>query len=73
MMPTMKQGLITLIPKPGKDKEVLDNLRPITPLNVDYKLFAHIFANRLKKVYLSLLVNLNLDSLENGQFTTTLD
>lgn len=49
MMPTMKQGLITLIPKPGKDKKSIDNLRPITLLNVGYKLFAHIFANMLKE------------------------
>lgn len=26
---TMKQGLISLIPKPGKDKRLIDNLRPI--------------------------------------------
>lgn len=35
-MPTMKQGLITLIPKRGKDKRLLDNLRPIALLNVMY-------------------------------------
>ncbi|KAJ0006118.1 hypothetical protein NQD34_013391 [Periophthalmus magnuspinnatus] len=45
---TMKQGVITLIPKPGKDPNRLDNLRPITLLNNDYKLLTHIFANRLK-------------------------
>uniref|UniRef100_A0A3B3D2N2 Reverse transcriptase domain-containing protein n=1 Tax=Oryzias melastigma TaxID=30732 RepID=A0A3B3D2N2_ORYME len=44
----MKQGVITLIPKPGKDSTFLDNLRPITLLNTDYKLLTHIFANRLK-------------------------
>lgn len=46
---TMKQGLITLIPKPGKDARQIDNLRPITLLNCDYKVLAHIFANRLKE------------------------
>lgn len=46
---TMKQGLITLIPKPGKDARHIDNLRPITLLNSDYKILAHIFSNRLKK------------------------
>lgn len=45
----MKQGIITLLPKPGKDKRYIDNLRPITLLNVDYKLFTQIFANRLKE------------------------
>ncbi len=46
---TMKQGLITLIPKPGKDARQIDNLRHITLLNCDYKTLAHIFANRLKE------------------------
>lgn len=39
---TMKQGLITLIPKPGKDSKLIDNLRPITLLNTDYKLLTHL-------------------------------
>ncbi len=46
---TMKQGLINLIPKPGKDSRQIDNLRPITLLNCDYKTLAHTFANRLKE------------------------
>ncbi len=45
---TMKQGLITLIPKPGKDTRQIDNLRPITLLNCDYTILAHIFSDRLK-------------------------
>lgn len=44
----MKQGIITLIPKPGKDSEILDNLRPITLLNTDYKIVTLVYANRLK-------------------------
>lgn len=45
---TMKQGIITLIPKPGKNPKLIDNLRPITLLNNDYKILTHIYANRLK-------------------------
>jgi len=48
LLPTMKQGLIILIPKAGKDKRVIDNLRPITLLNVDYKILTSAIANRLK-------------------------
>ncbi len=44
----MKQGLITLIPKPGKDTRHIDYLRPITLLNCDYTILAHIFSDRLK-------------------------
>ncbi len=45
---TMKQGLISLIPKPDKDPLEIDNWRPITLLNTDYKLIALIYARRLK-------------------------
>ena len=45
----MKQGLITLIPKSGEDKRVLDNLRPVMLLNTDYKILSVVIAARLKK------------------------
>lgn len=48
--PTLCQGLITLIPKPGKDPLLLDNWRPISLLNNDYKILAQILANRMKPV-----------------------
>lgn len=44
----MKQGVIVLIPKPEKDKRLVDNLRPITILNNDYNILSHIYASRLK-------------------------
>lgn len=40
-------GLIKLIPK-GADNKCLSNLRPITLLNTDYKIYAVCMANRLK-------------------------
>ena len=46
----MKRGVITLLPKKGKDKLHLKNWRPITLLNNDYKILAKVLANRLKKV-----------------------
>ena len=45
---SLKQGVITLIPKPHKDLLSIDNWRPITLLNNDYKIIALIFAKRLK-------------------------
>ena len=48
LMETMKQGVIKLIPKPGKDKKILSNLRPITLLNTDYKILMTVLATRLK-------------------------
>lgn len=48
LLPTMKQGVIILIPKHGKDKRILENLWPITLLNIDYKIFTGAIAARLK-------------------------
>ena len=46
---SMKQGVITLIPKSRKDKRFINNLRPITLLNTDYKILSGVIAARLKK------------------------
>lgn len=48
MSTTMKQGVISLILKPDKDPLLIDNWRPITSLNVDYKILALVYATRLK-------------------------
>ena len=45
---TQKQGVITCIPKGNKDKSYLKNWRPITLLNVSYKIASSSLANRLK-------------------------
>ena len=45
---TMKQGVLNLIPKQGKDARYLKNLRPITVLNTDYKIVEKCISNRLK-------------------------
>ena len=50
------RGIISLIPKKGKDIRVIANMRPITLLNCDYKLIEKVLANRLKPV-LKTLVN----------------
>ena len=47
---TQKQGIITQLPKGDKPREFLKNWRPISLLNVDYKLLAGTMANRMKKV-----------------------
>uniref|UniRef100_A0A9J8APK5 Reverse transcriptase domain-containing protein n=1 Tax=Cyprinus carpio carpio TaxID=630221 RepID=A0A9J8APK5_CYPCA len=51
----MKQGLITFIPKAGKDRRILDNLRPITLLNTDYKILSGVIAARLKEGISSII------------------
>lgn len=48
--PSMTQGVISLIPKPHKDMLQIDNWRPISLLNNDYKILASLLAVRFKKV-----------------------
>ena len=40
-----RKGILNLIPKPGKDSRYIKNLRPITLLNVDYKIIEKAIAN----------------------------
>ena len=45
-----QKGIISLLPKKGKDPRVIKNLRPLTLLNTDYKILAKILASRLNPV-----------------------
>ena len=54
---SQRRGLISLIPKPHKDLLDLNNWRPISLLNVDYKLISKCLTNRLKTVLPKLIHN----------------
>ena len=44
---TAREGVLNLIPKANKDTRDVKNLRPITLLNVDYKILEKVLANRM--------------------------
>ena len=51
---SQRQAVITLIDK-GKDRRLLKNWRPISLLNVDYKIGTKVIAERIKKVLPSII------------------
>lgn len=51
----MREALIVLIPKPGKDPHRPESYRPISLLQVDIKILAKVLSIRLKQVILSLI------------------
>ena len=60
-------GVITLIPKEDSDLSTLANWRPITLLNLDYKIASKVIAKRMEKV-LSLLINPDQTGFIKGRF-----
>ena len=50
-----RNGMITLIPKKGRERTQIRNWRPITLLNVDYKIYSKAMANRIKLVLPDLI------------------
>ena len=61
------RGVITLLPKLGKDTTLAKNYRPISLLNVDYKIASKTLTMRLKKVIPSL-INDNQTGFLKGRF-----
>ena len=50
-----KQGIITLIPKIGRDLLYIKNWWPIVLLNTDYKILSKVVTNRIKSVLPNLI------------------
>ena len=64
---SQKRGIISLIPKKSKDKTLLENLRPISLPNVDYKIMTKSIPKRLEKV-LPKMINSDQTGYIKGRF-----
>ena len=64
-----RSGIISLLPKGNKDPKYLKNWRPVTLLNVDYKILAKVFATRLKVVLPSIIGYQQMGFMEGCHIT----
>ena len=64
---TQRQGIIKVLPKKKKDRIYLENWRPVTLLNVDYKLATKLIAHRVAKI-LPKLINEDQTGYVKGRY-----
>ncbi|KAL9958928.1 hypothetical protein ACROYT_G036005 [Oculina patagonica] len=64
---SQRRGVITLIPKENTELKKLSNWRPITLLNVDYKIASKAIATRIEK-FLPQLINTDQTGFMKGRF-----
>jgi len=69
---TMKKGILTLIYKNRGNKNELKNYRPISLLNVDYKILARVLSNRLKLVIESIINKYQTCCIPNRDIADTI-
>ena len=54
---SQRQAIISLLDKKGKDRLLIENWRPISLLNIDYKIFSKCLSERVKNVLEPLIHN----------------
>ena len=62
-----KRGIISLIPKKDINTSLLENLRPISLLNIDYKILTKVIAKRLEKL-LPKIINPDQTGYVKGRY-----
>uniref|UniRef100_A0A3B3IL18 Reverse transcriptase domain-containing protein n=1 Tax=Oryzias latipes TaxID=8090 RepID=A0A3B3IL18_ORYLA len=70
-LPTFCLGTVKLLFKNKRDRADLDNYRPITLLNTDYKILTSVLAERLREVLPSILGSSQAYGVQGRQITDT--
>ena len=63
---TARQGVITIIPKSGRDILLVRNWRPISLLCCDYKVISKVISNRIRKV-LDTIIHTDQNGFVSGR------
>ena len=66
---TARQGVITLIPRSGRDLKNVKHWRPIMLLNTDYKILSKVIANRIKQT-LDTIIHPDQNGFQQGRSLT---
>nr|XP_033811836.1 uncharacterized protein LOC117365469 [Geotrypetes seraphini] len=62
------EAIVIILLKPGKDKRLITNYRPLSLINVDAKIFAKLLSNRLQSV-ITKLISPDQCGFINGRFS----
>ena len=65
---TQREGIITCVPKGNKSRKFIKNWRPISLLNVTYKIASGCIASRIKKI-LPNIIDLDQSGFMSERFT----
>ena len=70
LYPSARKGLMSLIPKAKKDSRQLKHMRPLTLLEIDFKILARTMALRMKTVLPDIIGNQQTGFMEKRQLST---